>query len=256
MNYKEVNKKAWDKLVENKDVWTQVVSKEEVAKARTGNWSIVLTPKIKVPRDWFPEDVKGLKVLCLASGGGQQGPILAAAGMDVTVLDYSPKQLAQDGLVAKRDNLDIKLVEGDMTDLGMFDKDTFDLIVHPWSNCFIENVNAVWNEAYRVLKKGGTLLSGFGNPLEYIFDYDKMNKGQLEVRHSIPYSDLKSLTDEERKTLIYDNFEPLTFGHSLEDQIGGQIRAGFVIGGFYEDVNGGLLDKYIKVGIATKAIKL
>jgi len=31
---------------------------------------------------------------CLASGGGQQGPVLAAAGAHVTVFDNSPRQLA------------------------------------------------------------------------------------------------------------------------------------------------------------------
>jgi SAM-dependent methyltransferase len=200
--------------------------------------------------------MKGNKILCLASGGGQQGPILSAVGADVTVLDYSPKQLAQDEMVAKRDNLHLKTVQGDMCNLVMFKDETFDLIVHPWSNCFIKDVNKLWNEAYRVLKKGGSVLSGFGNPLEYIFDLEKMEAGRLEVRHSIPYSDLTSLSDEERQKLIYDNNDPLCFGHSLEDQIGGQIKAGFVITGFYEDVNGSILDQYIKVGIATKAEKI
>ncbi len=256
MDYKEVNKKAWNSLVEKGDIWTQTVSKEEIERAKNGDWSIVLTPKEKVPMAWFPKNMQGLKVLCLASGGGQQGPILAAAGADVTVLDYSPKQLMQDELVAKRDGLSITTVQGDMCDLHMFDDESFDLIVHPWSNCFVDDVNKVWKEAYRVLKYNGDILSGFGNPLEYIFDLKLMNEGILEVKHSIPYSDMESLSEKELKDLILDNNEPLTFGHSLEDQIGGQIKAGLMITGFYEDCNGGTLDPFIKVGIATKASKM
>jgi hypothetical protein len=32
-----------------------------------------------IPLDWFPADLAGVAILCLASGGGQQGPVLAAA---------------------------------------------------------------------------------------------------------------------------------------------------------------------------------
>jgi hypothetical protein len=52
----------------------------------------------------------GIEVLCLASGGGQQGPILAAAGAKVTVFDNSANQLVQDRLVADRDGLTIETV--------------------------------------------------------------------------------------------------------------------------------------------------
>ena len=65
-----------------------------------GEWQIVLTPTKPIPRTWFPADLHGVDVLCLASGGGQQGPVLAAAGATVTVFDNSPRQLAQDRAVA------------------------------------------------------------------------------------------------------------------------------------------------------------
>ena len=94
MKYVEENSRIWDKRAENNDRWSTVVSAEEVAKARNGDWHIILTPEKPVPRDWFPAEMKGLKVLCLASGGGQQGPILAAIGADVTVFDNSQGQLA------------------------------------------------------------------------------------------------------------------------------------------------------------------
>ena len=52
--------------------------------------------------------------------------------------------------------------------------------------------------------------------------------------------------------------EPFEFGHSLEDQIGGQIAAGFVITGFYEDVfppEKDVLSRYIPSFAATRATK-
>lgn len=258
MNYKEINKNIWSEKVKSDDIWTLPVSQGEVLKARKGEWKIVLTPTKSVPRDWFPDDLANKKVLCLASGGGQQGPILAATGARVTVFDYSISQLKQDEMVAERDDLNIKTVQGDMCDLSIFDDETFDIIVHPWSNCFVESVIPVWKEAHRVLKKGGILMAGFANPVEYIFDMKSMNNGEFVVRHNIPYSDLTSIDKSELQELIIDQGEGICFGHTLEDQIQGQISAGFVIAGFYEDTYGGgsPLDKHINTSMATKAIKL
>jgi SAM-dependent methyltransferase len=198
----------------------------------------------------------GARVLGLASAGGQQGPILAATGAHVTVFDNSPAQLAQDRLVAERDNLPIELVQGDMRDLSIFSDASFDLIVHPVSNLFVPDVRPVWRECYRLLKPGGVLLSGFLNPLTYIFDLEKADEeGVLEVRFSIPYSDLTSPDEAYRQRLIDDD-APMEFGHSLDDQIGGQIEAGFIITGFYEDRwPDHVLDKYIATFIATRALK-
>ena len=94
---------------------------------RAGDWSVVLIGYEPVPRRWFPADLAGTAVLCLASGGGQQGPVLAAAGADVTVFDNSPRQLSRDDEVAARDGLAVRTVLGDMRDLGAFANGSFDL---------------------------------------------------------------------------------------------------------------------------------
>jgi SAM-dependent methyltransferase len=147
------NRHAWDRQVERGNRWTVPAGPEEIARARKGDWEIVLTPTKPVPADWFPP-LPGLDVLCLASGGGQQGPILAAAGANVTVYDNSPKQLAQDRLVADGEGLALETVEGDMADLHALPDDRFDLIVHPCSNVLVPDVRPVWREAFRVLRPG------------------------------------------------------------------------------------------------------
>jgi SAM-dependent methyltransferase len=226
------NREAWNHLVSKGNEWTVPVTPEEVARARKGDWRIVMTPLKAVPRDWFPR-LEGAKVLGLASGGGQQGPILAAAGADMTIFDNSPSQLAQDKMVAEREGLTIHTMQGDMRDLSVFADESFDLVVHPCSNLFVPDVKPVWREAYRVLKKGGTLISGFSNPIAFTLDPVLEKKGVFQIKYKIPYSDLE-LSEQERKQYT-DAGEPLCFGHTLEDQIGGQIEAGFVISGFFED---------------------
>ncbi len=257
MDIRAYNRRAWNREVESGNPWTVPVGPQAIAAARRGEWSLLLTPTLPVPRGWFPADLSGAEILCLASAGGQQGPLLAAAGGQVTVLDNSPRQLEQDRRVAARESLEIRLVEGDMADLSIFPENCFDLIFHPVSNVFVPQVRPVWSEAYRVLRPGGALLAGFMNPVHYIFDFEAMeHENRLEVKYTIPYSDLASLDDEKRRAYL-ENGEPLEFGHSLDDQIGGQIDAGFVLAGFYEDRDPRhLISKYIPTFIATRAVKL
>lgn len=250
------NRAAWDRQVTEGDRWTIGVSAEVIAAARGGEWGVVLADTAAAPRSWFPDRMEGVKVLCLASGGGQQGAILAATGADVTVFDNSPNQLAQDRMVAEREGLSLQTVQGDMRDLSLFADESFDLIVHPVSNLFVPDIRPVWQEAYRVLKKGGALLSGFMNGFDYLFDWTKADAGILEVRYPLPYSDLTSLSEEERAER-YGADAALEFGHSLEAQIGGQLEAGFVITGFKEERKSGQpIAAWMPSYCATRAVKL
>ncbi len=249
------NRDAWNLYVARGDRWTLPVDKETIERARRGNWSIVLTPTKPVPRGWFGK-LAGAQVLALASGGGQQGPVLSAAGAHVTVLDNSPKQLASDAEVATRSGLSLKTVEGDMRDLSAFPSATFDLVVHPCSNLFIPKLDAVWNECFRILKPGGSLLTGFVQTFAMCLDEDAEKRGDLVLVHRAPYSDLKSRSADSLAALVASG-EPLTFGHTMEAQIGGQLAAGFVITGYYDDTWGGThaLDGAAPAFSATRATR-
>jgi SAM-dependent methyltransferase len=259
MNIAAYNRSAWDKQSKTgTNRWCQPVGPDETQAARRGEWSVVLTPNKSVPSTWFG-DVKDKAILCLASGGGQQAPILAAAGAKVTCFDNSDEQLAKDQFVAERDSLVLKTVRGDMADLSAFSDESFDLIFHPVSNVFAENLEPVWQECFRVLKWGGRLLSGFFNPAYFLFDHEEAEKtGALQVKYSLPYSDLKSLPAEMMDKLTKEE-EPYIFGHTLEHQMRGQMAAGFVICDLYEDGNEGSatpLNKFSSLFIATLARKL
>ena len=178
------NRHAWNREVEKGNLWTLPVEPAVIADARNGNWKIVLSPNKPVPQDWFPP-LTGKKVLCLACGGGQQGPILAAAGAAVTVLDNSPKQLERDRFVAEREHLSLRTELGDMRDLSRFSSGYFDLVIVT-GLAFIDDVKVVWNEASRVIIRSGILMAGCSNPIEYIFDLKAWNEGELVVRHKIP----------------------------------------------------------------------
>jgi SAM-dependent methyltransferase len=226
------NRSAWDREVEHDNEWTRPVDADVIARARRGDWSVVLIGYEPVPREWFPADVSGLDILALASGGGQQGPVLAAAGATVTVFDNSPRQLGRDVEVAEREGLDIRTVLGDMRDLSPFGDGSFDLVFQPVSNVFCPDLAPVWRECFRVLRPGGLLLVGFMNPDVFIFDVEALdNRGELLVRHRIPHSTL-DLSEADRLAAHGDG--PVEYSHTLTEQLGGQLAAGFRLTHFVE----------------------
>lgn len=244
------NKSAWDNYVDKNDRWTIPVKEKELEIVRNGNWGIVLTPNKHVPKEWFP-NLSGLKILGLASGGGQQGPILATLGADVTIFDNSEKQLQQDKIISDKFNLDIKTVQGDMKDLSVFADNSFDLIFNPCSIVFVDNVLPVWGECFRVLKPGGILMTGLINPIALQLDEES-----LKLVYKQPFSDLYSLPKEKLEELKEKN-EALVFGHSLTDQIGGQLDAGFTLTAMFEDTWDveNKMDDFMPSFIGTRAVK-
>ena len=236
-NYTDINAKAIDKWAENGWEWSVPITHEAFAEAKAGRWNVVLTPTVSVPHEWFAPFIKderldGVRVLGLASGGGQQMPIFSALGADCTVLDYSDKQLESERMVAEREGYQIDIVKVDMSKRLPLEDNSFDIIFHPVSNNYVEDVHHVWNECRRVLKAGGILLSGLDNGVNYLFD--DFTASPLVVANKLPYNPLKD-SDVMQKTLEEDG--SIQFSHTFDEQIGGQLKAGFVITGAYEDYN-------------------
>lgn len=246
--YTEINSKTIDQWCEDGWEWGKPISHETYLKALHGEWNVLLTPTRFVPHEWFG-NLKGKKVLGLASGGGQQMPIFQALGASCTVLDYSKKQCESERLVAQREGYTIDILCKDMTEKFPFEDETFDLIFHPVSNCYVEDVRSIFKECYRVLKKGGSFLGGYDIGINYIFDDDEKT-----IAHALPFNPLKD------KKIYEDSLKNdwgLQFSHTLEEQIGGQLQAGFQLCDLYEDTNGegNLHDHHIPTFIATRCIK-
>ena len=130
-----------------------------------------------------------------------------------------------------------------------FADEQFDLIFHPVSNVYIEQVEPVWRECFRVLKPGGTLLAGLDNGIGFAFDDE-----ERALRFRLPFNPLKdpALMEEMlRKDL------GVQFSHTLEEQIGGQLEAGLHLTDVYEDNNGtgNLASHGIPTFWATRAVK-
>lgn len=229
MDYQDINAKTIDRWIEEGWEWGKAISHDVYVAAAQGIWDVKLTPTKNVPHEWFG-DLKGKKILGLASGGGQQMPVFAALGAECTVLDYSSKQIESEKTVAEREGYEITIIQGDMTKPLPFDDETFDLIFHPVSNCYVKEVRPIWKECFRVLKPGGYLLSGVDHYINYIVDEE-----EKEIVNSLPFD---PLTNEEQRKQLEREDAGMQFSHSLEEQITGQLEAGFTLLDLYEDTNG------------------
>ncbi|MDA8563824.1 class I SAM-dependent methyltransferase [Mariniblastus sp.] len=149
------NRAAWNRLAEQQNRLARPAREQDFA-----------NPLAAIDaRGWLGPDITGKSVLCLAAGGGRQGPIYAAAGAIVTVVDISPTMLDLDRQVAKERGMNIRTIETSMDDLSMLGDATFDIVTQPVSTCYISDVGPVYREVARVLRVGGLYISQHKQPI-------------------------------------------------------------------------------------------
>ena len=233
-NHRMLNERAWDLEVEKGNHWTRPVSSRSIDKARSGCIEMTLTPNRLVPASWCER--LGRDVLALASGGGQQGPLIAASGRNVTVLDLSSRQLEQDERTAEANGLSLRTVKADMADLSAFGDGSFDSVVNPVSLNFHPDIDEVYSQVHRVLRPSGLFMFAVANPIMYMFDVGKLEKGRMKIRYTLPFSSQGSLSPAQRRRMARrgDTFE---YSHTLETIIGHLCRTGFSIIDFYSDTS-------------------
>ena len=227
--YQDINAETIDRWIAEGWEWGRPIGHEAFERARRGEWDVLLTPTRAVPHSWFGE-LRGKRVLGLASGGGQQMPIFAALGAVCTVLDYSKRQLESERAVAAREGYDIEIVRADMSKPLPFPDESFDLIFHPVSNCYVREVRPIWRECLRVLRPGGRLLAGLDNGVNFITDDE-----EREIVNRLPFD---PLANPDQMELLRRTDGGVQFSHTLSEQIGGQLEAGFRLLALYEDTNG------------------
>ena len=247
-SYTDVNAETIGRWIDEGWEWGTPIDHETYLRACAGDWQVLLTPTRPVPRTWFGE-LEGARVLGLASGGGQQCPIFAAAGAQVTVLDYTPAQLESELLVAEREGYPITCIRADMTKPLPFPDESFDLVFNPVSLCYVREVEPIWREAARVLVPGGSLLTGFDTVINYIVDGD-----EERIRWSLPFD---PTVDAEQAAFLSEDDAGMQFSHTLDEMLGGLLSAGFSIEDLYEDTNGeGRLHELgIPTYLAVRAVK-
>lgn len=209
------NRQAYDRMVQTKHFLTQPVSAEELE-----NPLATLDAK-----GWLGGNIRGWNVLCLAAGGGRQGPLYCAAGAKVTVLDISPAMLELDHQVASHLGLNYRTVQGDMSDLSMFEPEQFDLVAHPVSTCYVPDIEPVFVQIVRVLRPNGLYVSQHKQPMNL--------QASLELIHGryvieTPVGQAAKSIPAGQSSLLREP-ETIEFAHSLDAILGGICRAGMSI---------------------------
>ena len=227
------NAAAWDRLAKAHDALASPACDEAFTDPR--NWLGTGGP---ADRPWLPSSLMGLEVLCLAAGGGKHGPIYAAAGASVTVVDLSASMLDLDRQVARERKLHLELIQSSMDELTMLKNDYFDLVIHPVSSCYLPTLKQVFSEIVRVCRPGGLYMSQHKSPRSLQSSLQPNLNGRYELLFPecqsadnsgalppAPPSRLREAGTDE-------------FVHSLTDILGGICRAGFSIEDFFEPNEG------------------
>ena len=214
------NARAWDRLAAGRDALTRPAADGAFADPRT--W---LGSGGTAGRSWLPERLDGLTVLCLAAGGGKHGPLYAAAGATVTVVDLSPAMLALDREVARERRIDMEILQGSMDDLSMLKPAHYDLVIHPVSTCYVPDVGRVFTEVARVTKPGGCYVSQHKSPTSLQASVETGASGHYELMH--PHGGKEPLPPAPPSRLREAGTQE--FIHSLTALLGGICAAGFTI---------------------------
>jgi SAM-dependent methyltransferase len=221
----EHNARAWDRLASRQAPLARPAADEAFGDPRT--WLGGAGPG---GRSWLPARLDGLEVLCLAAGGGKHGPLYAAAGAKVTVVDISPVMLDLDRQVARERKIDLEIVHGSMDDLAMLGVGRFDLVIHPVSTCYLADVSRVFREVARVTRPGGLYVSQHKSPASLQASLEPAASGRYELVH--PQSGGEPLPPEPPSRLRETG--TLEFIHSLSSLLGGICAAGFAIEDVFE----------------------
>jgi len=218
----EHNAQAWNKL-----------ARRGVALARPAVDADFGEPlKTVDPLGWLGPSIADRQVLCLAAGGGRQGPLYAKAGAHVIVLDISSEMLALDREVAEERGLNVQTVQGSMDDLSMFADNQFDIVIHPVSTCYVPDVAPVFREVARITRAGGLYVSQHKSPVSLQGESQTVSEG---LRLSEPYYRSGPLPAAELGRVRENG--TLEYLHRWEELVGGICRSGFVVEDLVEPVH-------------------
>ena len=214
------NARAWNRLAAERTPLTRPAADDAFADART--W---LGSGGTAGRNWLPDRLDGLDVLCLAAGGGKHGPLYAAAGARVTIVDLSSAMLDLDRQVARERRIDMEILQGSMDDLGMLAAARYDLVIHPVSTCYVPDVGRVFREVARVTKPGGRYVSQHKSPTSLQASVETGATGRYELLH--PHGGVGPLPPAPPSRLREIGTQE--FIHSLTALLGGICAAGFTV---------------------------
>lgn len=210
---------------QNRDTWDRL-AREAYPLARPAGDKEIQNPKfITNPWGWIGEDVKGRNVLCLAAGGGKHSLLFALAGAKTTVIDLSSAMLDLDRKAAKDRSLPIRIVEGSMDDLSMFDAAEFDIVIQPVSTCYVPDILAVYREVARVTKPDGIYISQHKQPQSLQAALRPIGVGYLVQEPYYRSGPLPQITgvNPVRESGAQE------FLHRWNDLLGGLCKTGFLI---------------------------
>jgi ubiquinone/menaquinone biosynthesis C-methylase UbiE len=168
-------------------------------------------------------DIAGLRCIDLGCGAGQNVVAMAKAGADTTGVDFSSKQLAQAEDLARREKVNINLIDSNIEAIPSLGNSLFDLALSACAIAFVKKLDLALAEIYRILKPGGRFVLSVMHPMQYIIDGEE---GTMYFNSAYPFSArvLKWSWDFPGKSIPFQHYL-----RSISDYHNALVKAGFTV---------------------------
>jgi len=183
--------------------------------------------------------VKGLSVLDAGCGNGYLCRLLARKGAKMVGIDISKRYITIAEQMERKSPLGITYHVGTMSNLAMFQNETFDMVVSNLVLMDVHDLEKAVKELHRVLKKNGKLIFSIMHPC---FSSPPVH-GWLRIpqdsnrKEDWLYWKVDRYFDRSMEIWQYFDLPPVySFHHPLSHYIKTLIRNGFTITNFEEPV--------------------
>ena len=170
-------------------------------------------------------EVKGKDILEIGCGGGQNAIALAKWGAKSVGLDISEEQIKYAKILANKQRVKVSFHVGSMENMIMFSDEIFDIVLSSCAIGYSENYGQTFQEAFRVLRKGGLFVFCVVHPIA--------NRGRAVRYGKRKLWGLGNYFDRRRRTWAW-KFEKVCtkfygYHRTFQDYFNSIVAAGFMV---------------------------
>lgn len=162
-------------------------------------------------------NLRGKKVVEIGCGGAQCGIAMAKKGAIVTGIDQSEEQLKFAKNLADKNKTKIQFIKGSFQDLKKLKSNTYDIAFSAFAFQYSPNLLKLFNQIYRILKKGGIFVYSLDHPF-----FSIINPKTLKIKKS--YFETGKYIEKMEKGADF-----VGYNHTISELFNPLVETGFFV---------------------------